>query len=77
MLKDLWDNVKHNNICLLGITEEKREKGIGNLFEEIIAENSSNEKRNWHPGPEITDSPKQDEHKEVHTKTRYNQNSKN
>jgi len=26
-LKDLWDNIKHTNICIIGITEgEEREK---------------------------------------------------
>ena len=27
-LRDLWDNIKHNNICIIGVPEgEEREKG--------------------------------------------------
>ena len=37
---DLWDNIKHANLCIIGIPEgEDREKGIENVFEEIMAEN--------------------------------------
>ena len=39
-LRDLWDNIKHTNICIIGVPEgEEREKGPGKIFEEIIAEN--------------------------------------
>ena len=39
-LRDLWDNIKHTNIRVVGIPEgEKREKGPEKTFEEIIAEN--------------------------------------
>ena len=42
-LRDLWDNVKCMNICILGIPEGKqREKGPEKIFEEIIAENFRN-----------------------------------
>ena len=38
-LRELWD-VKHTNICIIGVPErEEREKGPGKIFEEIIAEN--------------------------------------
>ena len=40
---DLWDNIKHANLHILGIPEgEEREKGIENVFEEIVAENFPN-----------------------------------
>ena len=26
-LRDLWDNIKHNNIRIIGVPEEEREKG--------------------------------------------------
>ena len=26
-LRDLWDNSKHINICIIGVPEEEREKG--------------------------------------------------
>ena len=25
-LGDLWDNIKHNNICIIGVPKEKRER---------------------------------------------------
>ena len=42
-LRDLWDNIKHNNICIIGVPErEEREEGPEKIFEEIIVENSPN-----------------------------------
>ena len=38
--RDLWDNIKQANLCIIGIPEgEEKEKGIENIFEEIMAEN--------------------------------------
>ena len=45
-LRDLWDNVKCNNICIIGIPEEEEEKkGYEKIFEEIIVENLPNMKK--------------------------------
>ena len=42
-LRDLWDNIKHNNIHIIGVPEgEEREKGPEKIFEEIIVENFPN-----------------------------------
>ena len=42
-LRDLWDNIKHTNICIIEVPEkEERAKGPEKLFEEIIAEKLSN-----------------------------------
>ena len=41
-LRDLWDNIKCTNIRIRGLTEEKREKGLGKIFQEIISENLLN-----------------------------------
>ena len=42
-LRDLWDNIKRNNICIIGVPEGKeREKGPEKIFEEIIVENFPN-----------------------------------
>ena len=42
-IRDLWDNIKWVNLCIIGIPEgEEKEKGIENLFEEIMSENFSN-----------------------------------
>ena len=39
----LRDNIKHTSICIIRISEgEEREKGVENLFEEIMATNFSN-----------------------------------
>ena len=43
ILTDLQDNIKCTNICIIGIPEgEKREKGLENISEEVIAENFPN-----------------------------------
>ena len=37
---DLWDNIKHTNIHIIGVPEgEEREKVPEKIFEKIIAEN--------------------------------------
>ena len=42
-LRDLWDNIKRNNIHIIGAPEqEEREKGPKKIFEEIIVENFPN-----------------------------------
>ena len=39
-LRDLWDNIKHTTIRIIGVREGKeREKGLKKIFEEIIVEN--------------------------------------
>ena len=42
-LRDLWDNIKCNNLHIIGVPEgEEREKGPEKVFEEIIVKNFSN-----------------------------------
>ena len=42
-LRDLWDNIKCNNIRIIGVPEgEEREKGPEKIFEEIVVENFPN-----------------------------------
>ena len=41
-LRDLWDNIKCNNIRIRGVPEEEREKGPEKIFEEIIVKNFPN-----------------------------------
>ena len=44
-IKDLWDNIKHTNIHIIGVPEggeREREKGLEKIFEDIIAENFPN-----------------------------------
>ena len=41
--RDLWENIKWANLCIIGIPEgEEKEKGVENIFEEIMAENVLN-----------------------------------
>ena len=45
-IRHLWDKIKYANLHIIGIPEGKeREKGIENVFEEIMAENFPNLKR--------------------------------
>ena len=42
-LRELKDNMKHNNICIIGIPEvEEEEQGIENLFENVMTEHFPN-----------------------------------
>ena len=42
-LREMQDNMKHNNICIIGIPEgEKEEQGIEKLFEKVMMENFPN-----------------------------------
>ena len=43
ILRDLWDNIKHTNIRIIGVPEEEeKKKGYEKMFEEIIVENFPN-----------------------------------
>ena len=58
-LRDLWDNIKHTNIQIIGVPEEEeKKKGYEKIFEEIIVENFPNMEK------EIVKSKR---HKESHT----------
>ena len=42
-LRYLWDNIKYNNIPIIGVPEEEeKKKGYEKIFEEIIVENFPN-----------------------------------
>ena len=42
-LRDLWDNIKHNNIQIMGVPEEEEKKKVyEKIFEGIIVENFPN-----------------------------------
>ena len=45
-LRYLWDNIKYNNIPIIGVPEEEeKKKGYEKIFEEIIVENFPNMKK--------------------------------
>ena len=76
-LRDLWDNIKCNNIRIIGVPEGgEREKGPEKIFEEIIVENFPN-MGNSYPRTGSAESPRQDKPKEKHAKTHSNQTDKN
>ena len=70
-IRDLWDNIKWANLCIIGIPEgEEKEKGIENIFEEIMAEKFPNLKKE-------TDIQIQEAEKAPNRPTpRYNKNGK-
>ena len=41
-LRDLWENIKHTNIRIIGVQEDVKKKGYEKMFEEIIVENFPN-----------------------------------
>ena len=73
-LRVLWDNIKCNNICIIGVPEgEEREEGPEKIFEEIIVENFPN-MGNSHPVPGSAESPREDKPKENHAETQTQSN---
>ena len=77
-LRDLWDNIKRNNICILGVPEgEEREKGPETIFEEIRVKNFPNMGNKIATQVQEAQSPRQDKPKEKHAETHSNQIDKN
>ena len=76
-LKDLWENIKHTNIRIIGVTEEEEKKGYEKTFEEIIVENFPNiEKEIVSQLQEAQRVPYRIKPKEKHAKTHTNQTNK-
>ena len=72
-LSERQDNMKHNNICIIEIPEGEEEHGVENLFEKVMMENFPNLMREKVTQIQETqrESPKQEEHKQVHYKTHH------
>ena len=69
-LRDLWDNIKCANICILGVQEgEESETGPEKIFEEVIAETFPNIRKETVNQVQEAWSPRQDKLKEEHTET--------
>ena len=77
-LRDLWDNIKHTNIRIIGVPEdEEKKKRYEKIFEVIVVENFPNmEKEISQSSPRGTKSHIQDKPKEKHAKTHTNQTNK-
>ena len=70
---NLWDNLKHSNIQIIGVTEGEQEQEIENLFEQIMKENLPNlVKEIDFQGVQEAESPKEIGSKEEHTKAHHN-----
>ena len=68
----MQDNMKLNNIHIIGIPEGEEEQGIENLFEKVMMENFPNLIREKVTQIHETQSPKQETPKEAHCKTHHN-----
>ena len=69
-LRDLWDNVKHPNIRIIGVPEEEdKKKGHEKILEIIVENFHFNGEGNSHPSPRNPESPKEDKPKAKHLKT--------
>ena len=67
-LRDLSDNIKHNNIWIIGVPEEEeKKKWTDKIFEEIIVENFPNMGKDIVNQLQEAQSPIQDKSKEKHT----------
>ena len=77
-LRDLWKNIKCTNIHIIGVPEGEDREGPEKIFEEIIAENFPEHRReNSQQNSGSTESPRKEKPKEEHTKTHSNQTDKN
>ena len=72
-LRETQDNMKHNNIRIIGMPEgEEEEQGIENLSEKVMMENFPNLRREKVTQIQETQSPNQEEPEEAHCKTHHN-----
>ena len=73
-LTNLWDNIKHSNIRIIGVPAgEEQEQEIENLFEQIMKENFTNlVKEIDFQEVQEAQSPKEAGPKEEHTKAHHN-----
>ena len=77
-LRDLWDNIKHTNIRIIEVPEEKKKKkGSEKIFEEIIVEHFPNMGKEIVNQVQEVQSPIQDKSKEKQAKTHIDQTIKN
>ena len=68
----MQDNMKCNNICIIGVPEEEEEQRIENLFEKVMMENFPNLIKEKVTQIQETESSNQEEPKEAHFKIHHN-----
>ena len=57
--KGIWDKMKRNNICIMGIPlGDIKEKGTENIFKAIMAESLPSWRENGHPDSQGSKDPK-------------------
>ena len=75
-LRDLWDNIKCNNIQIIGVPEEEeKKKGYQKILKGLYLKISPTWKRK-RSSPRGTKSSIEDKPKEKHAKTHMNQTNK-
>ena len=74
-LRDIWNNIKHTNIRIIGVPEGV-EKGPEKIFEEIIAKNFPNMEKETVTQIQEAQSFRQNKSKEEHMETHSNQTEK-
>ena len=77
--RNLWDNIKCTNISITISEGEEEEKEADNIFEDIIAENFTNMRKEieLQSSPGNSASPRQDKLRQEHNETHTNQTDKN
>ena len=75
-LRDLCDNIKCNNIWIIGVPEEEKRKKDEKIFEESIVENFPNIEKEIVNQVQEVQSPIQDKPREKQAKTQVNQTNK-
>ena len=68
----MQDNMKCNNIRIIGIPKGEEQQGIENLFGKVMMENFPDLMRERHANPGNTKTPNQEEPKEAHFQTHHN-----
>ena len=74
-LRDLWENIKHTNIQIIGVPEEDERKGMRKFLKRLELKISPTWKRVCQSSPRGVKSPIQDKSMEKHAKTHSNQSN--
>ena len=75
--RDLWDNINHTNIQIIGVSEEENRKGLRKYLMRLQWKTSLIWGRKQLIKSRIAESPIQDKSKEKHAKTHINRTIKN
>ena len=76
MLRELQNNIKHNDIHIIVIPEGEEEQGMENLSEKVMMENFPDLITEKITQIQETESPNQEEPKEAHFKTHHHSSDK-